>query len=304
MPWDGCKRNVAKIKYRDWNPSTGTQRRVLQLASILAEYPKQRVTVRQLYYRLVAKALIANNDKEYRKVQSVITDARYAGLIDWDAVEDRNREPMRPREWSSGRQALDAVISGFRMNRWANQPFYVELWVEKAALAGILEPICNDYHITLMVNRGYSSASAMKESAERIRAAVRSGVNRPHPIVLYIGDHDPSGLDMPRDIKARLLEFECPDYIDVRPVALTMAQIEEHNPPPNPVKLKDVRSEAYVSQFGHESWEADALPPPVLDLTVRQTINAYLDKDAMTKAIANEYKVKAKIKAFAASFKE
>lgn len=295
---------MAKIKYRDWNPKQDTQKRVLQLASILAEYPNQRVTVRQLYYRLVAKALIANNDDEYRKVQSIITDARYAGLIDWNAIEDRNREPMRPREWASGRQALDAVIGNFRMNRWATQPFYVEMWVEKAALAGILEPICSDYHITLMVNRGYSSASAMKESAERIRHACRNNPSRPRPVVLYVGDHDPSGLDMPRDIKSRLLEFDCPDYLDVRPVVLTMAQIEEHNPPPNPVKLKDVRSEAYVQQFGHESWEADALPPPVLDLTMRQTINAYVDKDAMTKAIAHENQVKAKIKAFAASFQE
>jgi len=298
---------MAKIKYRDWNPKQETKERIVKINSILAEFAGQRVSVRQLYYQLVTKNIIANQDEEYRRVQTLVTDARYAGLIDWDVIEDRNRDPMRPQEFGSGRHVLESAASGFRMDRWESQPFYLELWVEKAALAGILAPICDDYHVTLMVNRGYSSASAMKESADRIRVRSMPSKVAPHghrPTVIYIGDHDPSGEDMVRDIRDRLLEFGVPSWLDVRKLALTWDQIQEHNPPPNPVKVKDSRAQAYVDKYGDESWEVDALPPKTLDLMVRKCISSYIDKKAMQDVITRENVIKAKIKAYAAGFKD
>lgn len=290
---------MSRIKYRDWSPNVATMERVNRINAILGEY-KGRVSVRQLYYRLVAAGAIPNNDKEYGHVQDLVTKARYAGLIDWDAIEDRNREPSKPQEWSGGRQILDGAAGTFRLNRWATQPFYVELWVEKAALAGVLAPISSAYHIVLMVNRGYSSASAMKESADRIRAY---GHDK-RPVVLYVGDHDPSGEDMVRDIGDRLREFGCPSWLDVRKLALTMDQVEEYNPPPNPAKLSDSRAKDYIEKYGEHSWEVDALPPDALDLLIRKVVSAYIDKDAMKKIISKENMIKHRIKQFAAGFKD
>lgn len=328
---------MAKIRYRDQKFTTDRAQRIVWINRVLAEYTDQRVSVRQVYYRLVAAALIPNQPEEYDKIQSLITDARYAGLIDWDAIEDRNREPVRPEEWKSGRGALDETVEKFRMNRWLTQPFYIELWVEKAALAGVLWPIAVDYHITLMVNRGYSSASAMKESAERIssrsepmkleearerygedKASFEAAMQGHRPVILYVGDHDPSGQDMVRDVRTRLLEFDCPSWMDVRPVALTWDQIEEYKPPPNPLKRKDdpkkyksvdlshadPRAREYILKHGHSSWEVDALPPKALELIIRTTLNAYIDKPAMEKAITRENIIKAKIKSFSAGFEE
>lgn len=297
---------MSKIKYRDWAPKADSMERVVQINKILAEY-SGRVTVRQVYYRLVSALFCPNNAREYDKVQALITTARYAGLIDWSAIEDRNREPLKPQQWGSGRDILQSAAKSFRLDRWEGQPFYVELWVEKAALAGVLEPISNDYHITLMVNRGYSSASAMKESADRIRHFSRPSTLVPHghrPVVLYVGDHDPSGEDMVRDVRDRLLEFGVSSSLDVRKLALTMPQIEQYEPPPNPAKLSDGRAAAYIAEHGDSSWEVDALPPATLDLIIRQAVTSYVDKPAMEAAITRENKIKAKIKSFAASFKD
>lgn len=305
---------MALIKYREHNFTPESKKLIVRINQFVAEY-KGRVSVRQLYYRLVAADLILNNDSSYKRIQSLITEARYAGLIDWSAVEDRNREAEKAREWSSVRAAFDELIERFRKDRWKDQTYYVEIWVEKAALAGVLWPIAKDYHVVMMVNRGYSSASAMKESADRIKAHARAGKKC---VILYIGDHDPSGLDMLRDIPTRLLEFGCPRDIDVRGIALTMAQIRQFKPPPNAVKVKDdpklyknvdgsladSRAASYVAQFGEVSWEVEGLPPQDLDLTVRTALNAYVDKDAMKQAIALENRIKAKIKSFTAGFEE
>ena len=298
-----------RIRYRNIDFRPETQERIVQINAILSEY-RGRVSVRQLYYRLVAGGFIPNNDKEYGHVQDLVTKARYAGLIDWDAIEDRNREPTKPRDWQDGGSALADVAPVFRLNRWQGQSFYVELWVEKAALAGVLAPISSDYHVTLMVNRGYSSASAMKESAERIiwRSHIEydeSGFSKtPQPVILYIGDHDPSGNDMDRDIRERLIEFGCPSSLDVRKLALTIDQVHEFDPPPNPAKMTDVRAKAYVEKFGEFSWEVDALPPPVLDRITRKALNSYIDKKLMDTVISRENTIKAKIRSLAATFKE
>ena len=295
---------MARIRYRNKELQPDRLALVVKMNSILAEY-NSRVSVRQLYYRLVAADVIPNNDKQYDRIQGLITDARYAGLIDWDAIEDRNREPSKPKDWATGRDILTGAHSTFRLNRWKEQPFYVELWVEKAALAGVLAPISRDYHITLMVNRGYSSASAMKESADRIRHNThQAGVAERRPVILYIGDHDPSGEHMVKDIQDRLLEFDCPSWLDVRKLALTMEQIEEHKPPPNPVKMTDTRANRYVEEHGESSWEVDALPPKLLDTIIRRAVNSYIDKPKMEAIITKENLIKAKIKSFADKFVE
>lgn len=268
-------------KFRDINFRADSLARIERINTILAEYDGQKLTARQVYYRLVAAAVIPNTPTSYKNLTGLLADARYAGLVDWDIIEDRGREPDSPNEWESLDELVDAAVRGWRSPRWATQDYHVELWVEKQALAGVLGPIARRHHITLMVNKGYSSASAMKESADRMIAAGKE------PILLYLGDHDPSGNDMVRDVRDRLTEFGVDD-LTVRKLALTMEQIEEFDPPPNPAKITDSRAANYIAEFGDSSWELDALPPAELNNIVTAAIAEYVDDEAMEATLAIE----------------
>lgn len=170
---------------------------------------------------------------------------------------------------------------------------------EKAALANCLITVSDIFHVTMMVNRGYSSASAMKESADRIRWRSRTNDARKQaarPVVIYLGDHDPSGEDMVRDIRERLTEFGCPEWLDVRKLALTMDQVEEYKCPPNPAKVTDSRAAAYIEKYGDSSWELDALPPDALEDMLADAVKSYIDKGKMDAVISRENKIKAALK--------
>jgi hypothetical protein len=286
---------MTKIKYRDINFKAASRVRIGQLQTILRDYPQQRLTARQVYYQFVARGLLENNQRNYKNLTGLLTDARYAGLVSWDMIEDRGRTPDTPPEWDSIGERVEGALNSFRLPRWEGQENYVEVWVEKQALAGVLEPITWEFHVTLMVNKGYSSASAMKESADRIRARVVGQRPTRTPWVLYLGDHDPSGEDMVRDVRDRLMEFGVP-RLEVRKVALTWDQIQQHNPPPNPAKLTDSRARAYIERYGEESWELDALPPNELNRLVEDAILQLLDREMMDQIIAREVTQKTKLK--------
>ena len=177
---------------------------------------------------------------------------------------------------------------GFRLPRRENQPLYVELWTEKDALTSVLLPICEEYHIPLVVNKGYSSASAMYQASRTIREAVGNGQEA---VIIYVGDHDPSGIDMDRDIRERLEEFGA--AVIVRPIALTMAQVREMNPPPNPAKITDPRAAKYIERHGNISWEVDAIPPETLHDLVRDEIEACTNMEYYEAVIEQEDRLKA-----------
>lgn len=260
-----------------------------------------RLTLRQLYYQLVSRAIIPNEEKSYKNLGGLVSDARLAGLVDWDAIEDRVRVPRHPPEFDSLADLVEAAVNSYRLPRWDGQENYVELWVEKDALAGVLAPIAREYHVTLMVNRGYSSQSAMYESAKRFRAHRygKSGSAKPGQlrdtrddalvrslVLLYLGDHDPSGEDMVRDVEDRLAMFGV--RVDVRKLALTMDQVREYNPPPNPAKITDSRARAYIEKYGDESWEVDALPPEVLTQIIEDELDTLVDRELMDQIMARE----------------
>lgn len=331
---------MAKEKYRSVKFRGDSLTKIEHMVSIVAEYQKQglRMTARQLYYQFVSRDLISNTPQSYKSLTSLLTDARYAGLVDWDAIEDRGREPSTPAEWDGLPSLVDAALRAYRLPRWSDQPKYVELWVEKQALAGVLAPIAREYHATLMVNKGYSSASAMKESAERIKkntiknqrkvdriiGEVQESIDTngsdsdahktmmqeeiiPElrklirtPIVLYLGDHDPSGEDMVRDIATRLKEFGV-IWLEVEKVALTMAQVTQYDPPPNPAKITDPRAADYIKKHGEHSWEVDALPPDVLARLIRNSFNRHVDKDKMDEIKKREEIDKARLREVVAS---
>ncbi len=277
---------------------------------IIEDYQSQgyRMTLRQLYYQFVSKNLIINEEKSYKNLAGTISDGRLVGLIDWDAIEDRGRVADVPHHQADAAdmlKILKGAANGFTLDAWRDQPTYVELWVEKQALAGVLEPLARRHHVTLMVNKGYSSQSAMYESAQRFREGMGTTGERDDTVgrgedawydlrserkglLLYLGDHDPSGEDMVRDIRDRLQNFGCGEDLSVRKVALTTAQVKQHRPPPNPAKITDSRAAAYIQKHGTSSWEVDALPPNVLARLVTAAITEVIDEEELKRVRTEE----------------
>lgn len=276
-----------KEQFREMRCRAASLEVIHRANEILDEY--ERVTARQLYYQFVARGLLdelgfrpdasgsTNNPQSYKRLTSIISDGRLAGMIDWSKIEDRGREPTVWTQYDGPADMVNQTLQHYRLPRWADQDHYVELWVEKQALAGVLEPLAYEFHVSMMVNKGYSSQSAMYASAERFREYVGEGKR---PVLFYLGDFDPSGEDMVRDIRERLIMFGVED-IDVCKIALTMSQIKQYNPPPNPAKITDPRAKDYIRRNGESSWEVDALNPRILSALIRDAFRTVVDEKKM-----------------------
>lgn len=247
---------------------------------ICNDYARQgfTLTVRQLYYQLVARNIIPNNERSYKNTTSLVNDARLAGHIDWDAIEDRTRAFETRPHWEGGKYFMESVAPQYHADLWAGQPCRVFCIVEKEALVGVLSRICRDYDVPLLAARGYPSVSVLREFA--IDSIIPH--SREQDIkILHLGDHDPSGIDMTRDLVERLeLLSGAGEYgqrFELHRLALNMEQIEENNCPPNPAKLTDSRATGYLRKFGNESWELDALEPQYLVSLVERNICTYIE---------------------------
>lgn len=288
-------------KYSDsLHLSVNNVARLSQINNIIEEYRNQgyKLTLRQLYYQLVSRDVIPNKTEEYAKLSSILVKGRMAGIVDWEAIEDRIRIPKIPYYASDIKGGINNLIGQYRLDRMKNQDVYIEVWVEKDALSGVISRVTQKYHVRLMVNRGYSSATAMHDSAERIINATDSGKEA---TILYLGDHDPSGMDMVRDIRDRLLEFDA--VVEVEHCALLDEQIETYNPPPNPAKVSDPRAQKYISEYGNTSWEVDALPPSVLNGIVQSHIDGRIDQHKYRDILVRENSDIEKLKRFAGELK-
>lgn len=261
---------MPKICYRQRKFSAERQGLIEKANAIIDEYRAQgfELTLRQLFYQFVSRDFIANNQREYKNLGDIINDARLAGLVDWLAIVDRTRNLQSLAHWTSPSAIIDACASQYRIDKWALQTRRVECWIEKDALVGVIEGVCNELDIAYFSCRGYTSQSEMWSAAQRLR---KYSQEEQTPLVLHLGDHDPSGIDMTRDITDRLSEFSGRD-IEVRRLALNMAQVKEYNPPPNPAKITDSRAEAYIAEYGEESWELDALEPAVIARLIRDAV--------------------------------
>lgn len=265
----------------------GSSLRLIQQANeIIGDYARQgfTLTLRQLYYQFVSRAIIPNTERSYSRLGSVINDARLAGLIDWNAIEDRTRNLMKVSEWGSPSEIVGACAAQYAENLWDGQPFRPEVWIEKEALIGVVEGICNELRVPYFACRGYTSQSEAYVAGKRMLRYRRAGHT---PIVLHFGDHDPSGIDMTRDNDDRLSMFAGAP-VEVRRLALNMDQIERYNPPPNPAKVTDSRFEDYQRRFGDESWELDALDPQAIVELVRGEVEGLIDRDIWDAAKARE----------------
>ena len=266
---------MPKICYRPKKFSDERQDTINKANAIFAEYAAQgyELTLRQLYYQFVSRGYIPNNMRSYKNLGDVINDARLAGLVDWEAIVDRTRELRSQPHWNDPSDIIDACARQFRYDKWQDQPRRVEVWIEKDALVGVIEGVCNELDVAYFSCRGYTSQSEMWDAAMRLRKYSKNGQT---PLVLHLGDHDPSGKDMTRDITDRLCEFSY-GSIEVKRLALNMNQVEQYSPPPNPAKITDSRAEGYIAEFGNESWELDALEPAVITDLIRQNIIAARD---------------------------
>jgi hypothetical protein len=255
---------------------------------ILDDYHAQGydLTLRQLYYQFVSRGLIPNRDAEYKKLGDTINDGRLAGLIDWERIEDRTRNLRALSHWNSPQEIIETCAGQFRVNLWETQHNYVEVWVEKDALVGVLQVACEPLDVPYFSCRGYVSQSEMWVAGMRILAQLRLGKDA---TVLHLGDHDPSGVDMTRDINDRLNLFirhhlRVPHDFKVDRIALTMEQIQGYNPPPNPAKITDSRSASYIDKYGDESWELDALEPAILAHLIQERAGVLRDERAWEEA--------------------
>ena len=244
--------------------------------SIIREYvgAGYDLTLRQLYYQLVSRDTIPNTTQSYKRLGSILNDARLAGLVDWDAIVDRTRYLRSLSHWAKPSGVLRDAWKSYRVDRWEGQECRPEVWIEKDALIGVIEGVCNTYDVPFFSCRGYSSQSEMRAAAQRFLVYLDNGRE---PIIIHLADHDPSGIDMSRDIGDRIEMFM--GGAEVKRIALNMDQVDELSPPPNPAKLSDSRAASYVKLYGGNSWELDALNPQYLNELIERTIRALISWD-------------------------
>jgi len=249
------------------------------------DYRRQgfNLTLRQLYYKFVSDDLIPNTERSYKNLGVTISEARLAGLLDWDAIVDRLREKKGQTHWDSPAEIVEAAVNSYHIDKWDDQPTRVEVWVEKEALIEVIASAAYPLDVDYFSCKGYVSQSAMWRAAQRLR---EYEVTEQETVILHLGDHDPSGVDMTRDIQDRLHMFG--SDVDVHRIALTMQQIEEEDPPPNPTKVTDSRSDTYIHAYGHECWELDALEPAYLVNLVRIHVEDLRDDDLWTESVEKE----------------
>ncbi len=266
---------------------------------ILADYESQGydLSLRQLYYQLVSRNIVPNTERSYKNVGNLVSDARLAGLVDWSMIRDRGRNMVKNTHWNNPAEIVRAAALGFRIDRWTDQPCYVEVMVEKQALEGVLEPVCSELDVSFTANKGYSSSSAMYEASKRFLRASRDGKQL---YVIYLGDHDPSGIDMTRDVDDRLSLFM--GGVEVNRVALNMDQVERLQPPENPAKITDSRAASYISRFGRSSWELDAIEPSELASIVRNAVEALIDRNLWDDRAAKEETMKDELMKFSDNY--
>lgn len=241
---------------------------------IIREYRAQGfiLTLRQLYYQFVARDLLTNTEQSYNRLGSIVNDARLAGLLDWDAIEDRTRNLDKNLHLDSPAHAVNVIRDQYGIDMWANQDVRCEVWIEKEALAGVIEAVCRELDCPFFACRGYVSQS------EQWRAGVRFRRDQT-TVVIHLGDHDPSGIDMTRDNLDRLRMFAGYHNVIVNRIALNMDQIDEYDPPPNPAKITDSRFDEYERLYGDQSWELDALEPSVITALIRAEVDKHRDPD-------------------------
>ena len=316
---------------------------VIRIAnSICTEYAEQELvlTLRQIYYQFVARGFLPNSQKEYKRLGGILGDARMAGELDWDYMVDRTRNVVKQPYWDDPADMMAQAAKQFAKDMWKGQRVRCEVWLEKDAAIGVVESVCNRNQVPYFSCRGYTSQSEMWEGAQRIRYHIENG---DRVVILHVGDHDPSGLDMTRDITDRLRLFVTKDWAmgwgsdlprpltvaaikhhmraamwntggditvrqdpwEIKRIALNRDQIEQYNPPPNPAKVTDSRFTSYMEETGlDESWELDALDPVVLQELIQDEIDLVRNTDLWEETERQQEREQDQMKSLSSRWKE
>lgn len=247
--------------------------------NVCSQYDNGVLTIRGLHYQLVGLGM-TNDIQHYKRVVSAMIDARWDGLIQFDQFSDLDRTMEGQTDYletsvdDSVEEAKDSIRMWMRYyskNRWENQEYYPEILIEKKALQGVFAPICGRNDIALGACKGYPSLTFLHDTYLRFQAAIDSGKI---PIILYFGDYDPSGEDIPRSIKDNLLRFGVD--VEIRRIALMRDQVELWRLPPAPVKVKDTRTATWN---GIGQVELDAVKPEQIKELCEDAISHIFDMD-------------------------
>lgn len=269
-----------------------TQSTLANAYQIASEYGGN-LTLRQLYYQLVARGFIANSQESYSRLGRILADARLSGAFPFEWLLDRTREARAGGFTHSQTNVGSALAnaagelrrapeSWLWQDRWWGQPVHVSVWVEKEALAGVFEGPCDELSVAWFVLRGYSSLSALNQWVDNTYGAYQRGAVQ-ESVVLYFGDHDPDGWEIPRSAERNVEAIINVRELDMPPirferVALLRNQIRQYAPPPFPAKESSSRYESYVREHGMtDAWELDALRPEVLTALIRGSVEQYFD---------------------------
>lgn len=264
-----------------------------QVQKVVSEYDIA-LSLRQIYYQLVARQIIKNEEKEYRKLSRLCVIARNEELLPEEAFADRLRVVDQPDTWIDLKGFFETVERAYRKSLWQNQPKYIEIWTEKDALRGVFNPITDKYDVPLLVARGQVSRTAIYQASERFKERVKEG-KKCH--LFYFGDFDPSGLSIYRSLCERLSDMEVAFQLtlEFERIALTSEQIAEYNLPQDPAKRKDPNYDKFVAEYGNNVVELDSLPPDVLQRLIEDTIKSCIDFEKLQEVQKTEKKEKDKL---------
>jgi len=236
-------------------------------------YDKGILTIRGLHYRLVALGM-TNDVRHYKRVVDAMIDARWNGSIDFDTFSDHDRFMLGKTEYENitleekieeAKNQVYAWMTSYTKNKWLNQYYYPEVLIEKKALQGVFKSICSDWRVTLGACKGYPSLTFLYDISRRLIRATNNGYQ---PVILYLGDYDPSGEDIPRSIQENLIQLGSPN-VEIRRIALNKEQVNEMGLPPAPIKISDTRSSAWT---GIGQVELDAIDPHTLQSMCNKAI--------------------------------
>jgi len=257
--------------------------KVKEILEELKEQEVNVVTVRQIFYQLVSRNLIKNNPSGYNYIQRLLVSARYRGELDWDNITDESSYVGIPTYFNDINHLIRSASNSYKLNRWKEQENYVEVWCEKMALSSVVNPIIKKWQLISFIPGGRVSASDIYKAVERLRAINKKCV------ILYIGDHDPSGLNIVlTDLPKRFKEFNID--VKIKHIALTMEQIKKYNLPTDQIsKQKDTNRKWFIEHTGSDKcWELDALKPNILKNVIEKNILKYLDKNKYNKMLEQE----------------
>lgn len=263
-----------------------TRKLVVDARTALAvEWP---MILRQLFYRLVSSKALENTRPDYCRLSRVLTTARKDGIIPFEWIVDRSRPTYAPSVFDNLEHGLRALRNCYRKNYWQGQPFYCEVWCEKDAIIGSIEPVTDELGVIVRVYRGFNSTTGAHDIAE-LFASIKKPIR-----VFYLGDHDPSGRCIESDIYRRVLEFGSGPF-EMRRLAIHAADIKSFSLPPLRVKDSDSRAKRFKREHGSECVELDALPPAELRKRIREAIESLLDCETWNRALAVEEAERASI---------